>query len=175
MRRSISQRAQRNPISDVRFYEHPRRRWTVEITKALKEDHKELKSMLDTINSSEDAAEIRETFETFATLLGKHAKAEEKVVYDALIATGDDETEVDAHEGYTEHMLADTLLKKLKAGTDPLSAEWRAEAQVMQEILEHHIKEEEDTIFDDVKDNFESDEREEMGAAFEKLKEEVAV
>jgi hemerythrin superfamily protein len=147
----------------------------VEITKALKEDHKELKSMLDTINSSEDAGEIRETFEAFAMLLGKHAKAEEKVVYDALIATGDDETEVDAHEGYTEHMLADTLLKKLKAGTDPLSAEWRAEAQVMQEILEHHIKEEEDTIFDDVKDNFESDEREEMGAAFEKLKEEVAV
>jgi hemerythrin-like domain-containing protein len=131
--------------------------------------------MLDTINSSDDATEIRETFETFATLLGKHAKAEEKVVYDALIATGDDETEVDAHEGYTEHMLAATLLKKLKAGTDPLSAEWRAEAQVMQEILEHHIKEEEDTIFDDVKDNFESEEREEMGAAFEKLKEEVAV
>ncbi|UVO54066.1 hemerythrin domain-containing protein [Sphingomonas sp. SUN039] len=147
----------------------------MEITKALKEDHKELKSMLDTINSSEDAVEIRTTFEAFAELLGKHSKAEEKVVYDALIGTGDDETEVDAHEGYTEHMLADTLLKKLKAGTDPLSAEWRAEAQVMQEILEHHIKEEEDTIFDDVKDNFESNEREEMGAAFEKLKEAVAV
>jgi hemerythrin superfamily protein len=147
----------------------------MEITKALKADHKELKSMLDTINSSEDAAEIRETFEAFAALLGKHSKAEEKVVYDALIETGDDETEVDAHEGYTEHMLADTLLKKLKSGTDPLSAEWRAEAQVMQEILEHHIKEEEDTIFDDVKDNFKSDEREEMGAAFEKLKEEVAI
>jgi hemerythrin-like domain-containing protein len=151
------------------------RRRTMEITKALKEDHIELKDMLKTINSSEDATEITQTFEKFAALLGKHAKAEEKIVYDALIATGDDDTEVDAHEGYTEHMLADTLLKKLKAGTDPLSAEWRAEAQVMQEILEHHIKEEEDTIFDDVKDNFERAERDEMGEAFEKLKEEVAV
>lgn len=143
----------------------------MEITKALKEDHKVLKDMLKTINSSDDVAEIRSTFEEFAALLGKHSKAEEKVVYDALIQTGDEDTELDAHEGYTEHMLADTLLKKLKAGADPLSSEWRAEAQVMQEILEHHIKEEEDKIFDDVKDSFETAEREDMGAEFERLKE----
>lgn len=73
-----------------------------------------LNSMLDTINSSADAAESRHTFEQVGALFGKHSKAEERVVYDALIATGDDETEVDAHEGYTERMLADTLLKKMK-------------------------------------------------------------
>ena len=142
----------------------------MEITKALKEDHKELKRMIAEVNASEDAKEIERTFEAFATLLGKHSKAEEKVVYDALIETDDKETEQDAFEGYTEHMLADTLLKKLKAGTDPLSPEWRAEAQVMEEILGHHIDEEEDTIFGDVKDNFEDDAREEMGAEFERLK-----
>ena len=86
----------------------------MEITRALKEDYNVLKSMLDIINSSADAVEIRQTFEQFAALLGKHSKAEEKILYDALIATGDDETEVDAHEGYTERMLADTLFKKLK-------------------------------------------------------------
>ncbi len=145
----------------------------MEITKALKQDHNELKELLETIVSSDDAQQIRSTFETFAGLLARHSKAEEKVVYDALIETGDEDTEIDAHEGYTEHMLAETLLNKLKAGADPLSTEWRAEAQVMQEILKHHIKEEEDKIFDDVEDNFEDDEREEMGAEFEKLKAEV--
>lgn len=147
----------------------------MEITRALKEDHEELKSLLSTIVSSDDAEEIRTNFETFATLLGKHSKAEEAVVYDALIETGDEETEIDAHEGYTEHMLAETLLNKLKAGTDPLSPEWRAEVQVMQEILEHHIEEEEDTIFDEVEDNFEDAQREEMGTEFERLKDEVTV
>lgn len=143
--------------------------------KAFKENYNVLKSMLDTIDSSDDAAKRRTTFEEFSALLGKHAKVDEKVVYDALIATGDDEIEVDAHEGFAEHMLSDALIKKLKAGTDPLPAQWRAEAQVMQEIVEHHIKEEEDTVLDDVNDNFESAARGEMVNAFEKLKLEVAV
>jgi|GEM_PF-2099972 len=45
----------------------------------------------------------------------------------------------------------------------------------MQETVEHHTKEEEDTTFDDVRDNFESAERDEMGEAFEELKLEAAV
>ncbi len=45
----------------------------------------------------------------------------------------------------------------------------------MQETVGHHTKEEEDTIFDDVRDNFDSPERDEMGEAFEKLKLEAAV
>ena len=142
----------------------------MEITEALKEDHDELKDLIATVNESEDAAEIKMAFTQFADLLARHSKAEEKVVYDALIGTSDEEVEKDAYEGYTEHFLAESLLKKLQAGADPTGPEWKAEAQVMQEILEHHIDEEEEKIFDDVEDNFEDDEREAMGAEFERLK-----
>ena len=145
----------------------------MEITDALHADHDNLKDLLTTIVDGEDAAEIKAAFTEFADLLARHAKAEEKVVYDALIGTNDEETGMDAYEGYTEHMLADTLLAKLKAGADPTSIEWRAEAQVMQEILAHHIKEEENKIFGDVKDAFERDAREAMGAEFARLKGEV--
>ena len=130
---------------------------------------------MDTINSSADAAEIFQTFKQFAAWLGKHSKADKKVVYDALLATGNDKAEVDAHEEYTERMLADTLLKKLKAGTVPLPAAWRAEALAMQEIVEDRIKEEEDTTIGDVKSYFESAERDEMGETFDKLGLEAAV
>lgn len=147
----------------------------MEITKALKEDHEELKSLIATVNDSDDAGEIEMAFTQFAELLGKHSKAEEKVVYDALIGTGEEEPEGDAYEGYTEHMLAETLLKKLKEGADPTGPEWKAEAKVMKEILEHHIEEEEDAIFGDVEDNFEDEAREKMGAEFARLKEEIAV
>jgi hemerythrin superfamily protein len=142
----------------------------MEITKALHTDHVELKSLLETITTSEKASEIHKAFDTFAELLKKHAKAEEKVVYDALLAQKDEEIETDAREGYNEHQLADTMLKKLKSGADPLSPEWQAEAKVMKELLEHHIKEEEDDIFADVRDSFELAERKEMGEAFEELK-----
>ena len=145
----------------------------MEITKALHTDHVELKKLLKTITSSEDAGEIHAAFETFATLLKKHAKAEEKVVYDALIAQKDEDLETDAREGYNEHALADAMLTKLKAGADPLSPEWQAEAKVMKELLEHHIEEEEEDIFEDVRDSFEMDKRKEMGDQFAELKDEI--
>ena len=145
----------------------------MEITDALKEDHEELKALIATVNDSADSEEIKMAFTQFAELLGKHSKAEEKVVYDALISTGDEETEMEGYEGYTEHMLAETLLKKLKEGADVTGPEWKAEAKVMQEILEHHIEEEEDEIFDAVENNFEDGEREEMGVEFERLKGEI--
>lgn len=145
----------------------------MEITKALHTDHMELKKLIKAVNKSEDGEERRRLFTQFAELLTKHSKAEEKVVYDALIATGEEEEEEAGHEGYTEHMLADTLLAKLKAGADPMSPEWSAEAKVMMEILEHHIKEEEDEVFSQVKEDFDTSERKEMGDAFEAQKEMV--
>lgn len=145
----------------------------MEITKALHTDHMELKKLLRTITGSEDAEEITSAFEEFAALLKKHARAEEKVVYEKLVGQSDEEVQQDGYEGYTEHMLADTLLAKLKDGADPLSPEWQAEAKVMKEILEHHIKEEEDAIFSDVRDTFEMAERKEMGEQFEELKDEI--
>lgn len=145
----------------------------MEITQALKTDHRELQKLIKSVNKSEDADERRRLFTEFAELLIKHSKAEEKVVYDALIATGEDEEREQGHEGYTEHMLAETLLKKLKAGADPLSPEWSAEAKVLMELLDHHIEEEEGEIFDTVKEDFELAERKEMGEAFETAKEAV--
>jgi hemerythrin superfamily protein len=145
----------------------------MDITNALKEDHDELKELIATVNESDDAAEIKMSFTQFAELLAKHSKAEEKVVYDALIGTGDEENEMEGHEGYTEHMLAETLLKKMQQGADVTGPEWKAEAKVMQEILEHHIEEEEDEIFDAVDDSFDNDQREAMAAEFEKLKGEI--
>src|SRR4051812_29669975 len=145
----------------------------MEITKALKTDHQQLKKLIRAVNKSEDGGERKRLFTEFAELLTRHSKAEEKVVYDALIATGEEEEQESGHEGYTEHMLAETLLKKLKGGADPMSPEWSAEAKVMMEILEHHIQEEEDEIFSQVKEDFDTAERKEMGDAFEAQKEKV--
>lgn len=145
----------------------------MEITKALHTDHQQLKKLIRAVNKSEDADERRRLFTEFAELLIKHSKAEEKVVYDALIATGEEEEEEAGYEGYTEHDLAETLLKQLKAGGDPMSPEWSAKAKVLMEMLDHHIKEEEDEVFSQVKEDFDTAARKEMGEAFEAQKEKV--
>jgi hemerythrin superfamily protein len=145
----------------------------MEITKALHTDHQQLKKLIRAVNKSEDGDERRRLFTEFADLLTRHSKAEEKVVYDALIATGEEEEEEAGYEGYTEHGLAETLLTQLKAGGDPLSPEWSAKAKVLMEMLDHHIKEEEDEVFTQVKEDFDTAERKEMGEAFEAQKEKV--
>ena len=145
----------------------------MEITKALHEDHIELKKLLRVITKGEDAEATCAAFEQFAALLKKHSRAEEKVVYDALIAQPDEDLEKDGREGYNEHKLADSMRAKLKAGADPLSPEWQAEAKVIRELLEHHIKEEEEDVFSDVRETFEMDERREMGEQFEELKSDI--
>jgi hypothetical protein len=42
-----------------------------------------------------------------------HTKAEQKVLYDAIIALKDKEVQIDGHEGYLEHESADKALQKL--------------------------------------------------------------
>lgn len=145
----------------------------MEITKALHTDHQQLKKLIRGVNKSEDGEERRRLFTEFAELLIRHSRAEEKVVYDALIRTGEEEEEEAGYEGYTEHGLADTLLKDLKKGSDPMSPEWSAKAKVLMEMLEHHIQEEEDEVFTQVKEDFDTAERKEMGEAFEAQKEQV--
>ncbi|HEU4967550.1 hemerythrin domain-containing protein [Sphingomonas sp.] len=145
----------------------------MEITKALHTDHMELKKLIKAVNKSEDGAERKRLFAQFAELLVKHSRAEEKIVYDALIKTGEEEEEEAGYEGYTEHGLADSLLAQLKGGADPMSPEWSAQAKVMMEILDHHIKEEEDEVFSQVKEDFDTAERKDMGDAFEAQKEKV--
>jgi hemerythrin superfamily protein len=145
----------------------------MEITKALHTDHMELKKLIKAVNKSEDGAERKQLFMQFAELLVRHSRAEEKVVYDALIKTGEEQEEEAGYEGYTEHGLADSLLAQLKGGADPMSPEWSAKAKVMMEILDHHIKEEEDEVFTQVKEDFDIAERKDMGEAFDAQKENV--
>ena len=57
----------------------------------------------------------------------------------------------------------------------PGSAEHKATAKVLKELVEHHIKEEESNVWDDVKENFSNEDRSRMNVAFERAKAQVKV
>ena len=48
-------------------------------------------------------------------------------------------------EGFVEHQLADDLMKRISKLKKPL--DWSAHANVISEIVEHHLKEEERDLF----------------------------
>jgi hemerythrin-like domain-containing protein len=143
-----------------------------DILDTLKREHEEVKSLLADLQDAESVTERAELVRKIKAALVPHTKAEEKVVYDAIIATSEDEAQTDGLEGYLEHEWASKTLERLEAA-DPSSAEHKAAAKVLQDLVEHHIEEEEANVWRDVRENFDEEDRVRMNAEFEAAKQQV--
>jgi hemerythrin superfamily protein len=145
----------------------------MDILDKLKKEHDEVKALLKQMVESEKAPERTQLLKKVKAALVPHTRAEEKVVYNPVLALKDKDAKVDGNEGYFEHAHADMALKKLGTIKPASSPEFTAAAKVLKELVEHHVREEEKNIWEDVKDNFDDDERIEMNRQFEAAKKKV--
>lgn len=141
------------------------------ILTALKSDHKELKKILEDIEGTTERAEKKRLslFAKFKDEIVAHARAEESVVYEKLKGIVDKDDRDTILEGYEEHYLVDKLIPEIE-NLSPTDEVWTAKVTVVKEMLEHHIKEEEDEIFAMVRKEFDPDALEIMAERFEALK-----
>jgi hemerythrin-like domain-containing protein len=146
-----------------------------DILNTLKTEHDEVKALLSQLQDAETSGERKSLVEKIKQALIPHTKAEEKVVYDAVIALRDKDAQTDGHEGYLEHEWASKTLERLGKITPSTSPEHRAAAKVLKELVEHHIQEEENNVWSDVEDHFSDDERLQMNRDFEAAKKRVKV
>jgi hemerythrin-like domain-containing protein len=118
-----------------------------EFFKLLKEDHKKVKEILKSIeeSKSKETKKVEELYLRLKQELTPHMEAEEKIFYSALekVKGGD----FDILESEEEHHVGKMVLKELDTlpKSDP---RWTAKFMVFKEILEHHIEEEEDKVFE---------------------------
>jgi len=134
------------------------------LLKALKADHEKAKALLDKILEAEDGTERKSLFAQFAEELTAHSRAEEKVLYARLKKA--EEGKDEALEGAVEHQIVDRLIEDLKKNSNTKSDEWSARCGVLQELLEHHIEEEEDEMFKTARKLFDAKSLEKMGEEF---------
>ncbi len=146
-----------------------------DILDTLKKEHDEVKKLLGSLQSADSAAERRSLVRQIKAALIPHTKAEEKVVYDAIVALKDKEAQTHGQEGYLEHECAAKTLQRLEKIDNATSPEHKAASKVLKELVEHHIEEEESSIWDDVKQNFDDAERRRMNVAFEAAKARVKI
>jgi hemerythrin superfamily protein len=137
-----------------------------DILDTLKKEHTEVKELLAELQEAESGAQRSRLVQQIKAALVPHTKAEEKVVYDRVIALRDKEAQTDGEEGYVEHDLAAKTLQRLEALGASNSAEHRAVAKVLKELVEHHIQEEESNVWSDVKKNFSGEDRKRMNVLF---------
>ncbi len=147
----------------------------MDILDTLKQEHEDVAEMLERMVESESAAERKKLLESIKTALVPHLRAEEKVVYDAILALRGKEQKEHGEEGYMEHALGDKTLAQLGKVSDALSPEFSAGAKVLKELVEHHVAEEEKNIWSDVKDNFSDEQRVEMNRKFLAAKKRVRI
>jgi hemerythrin superfamily protein len=140
------------------------RRSAMTLLKALKADHEKAKALLHKILDAEEGKERKSLFAEFAEELTAHSRAEEKVLYAGLKKT--EEGKDQALEGAVEHDVADRLIEDLKKNSNTQSDEWSARCGVLQELLEHHIEEEEDEMFKTARKLFDAKALEKMGDEF---------
>jgi len=144
-----------------------------DILDTLKQEHRDVAELLDRLVESTSAAERKSLLASIRSALVPHLRAEEKVVYDAVLALRGNAQKQHGEEGYMEHALGDKMLTSLGKMSNPMSPEFSAGAKVLKELVEHHVEEEEKNIWSDVKDNFSDEQRTAMNRKFEMAKKRV--
>ena len=146
-----------------------------DILDTLKKEHDEVQELLAELLKAQGARQRKALVRQIKQALIPHTKAEEKTVYDAVIAAKGRKNRVDGAEGYLEHALASRTLARLGKITPASSPEFSACAKVLKELVDHHVQEEETNIWSDVKDNFDAGARIEMNRRFEAAKKKVRI
>lgn len=138
-----------------------------DIVQLILQHHKPLKALIKIMKDEEaEYSEKKEAFAEFAPTLLAHAKPEEKSLYVNL--KQEDDMKIEGLEGDVEHALADQLCEELKSTRN--EDMFMAKVKVLAEMVEHHIKEEENHMLPDFKKNSTIEEREKLGAKYLKLR-----
>ena len=121
---------------------------TPDALKLLMEDHKEVKSLFQAydklVKAEADAAKKQAIAQQICTALTVHATVEEELLYPAaydVLAEGD---LVD--EATVEHATAKDLIAQIE-GMQPSDDLYDAKVKVLNEYIDHHVKEEEKEMF----------------------------
>ncbi|HEY4276017.1 MAG TPA: hemerythrin domain-containing protein [Rhizomicrobium sp.] len=147
----------------------------VDILETLKEEHEEVADLLNRLVDGKSSAERRSLFKQVKAALVPHARAEEKVLYNAIINLRKKGVQKDGEEGYLEHGLADKMIATLGKISKPMSPEFSAAAKVLKELIEHHVAEEESAVWSDAKRNFTVEQRRAMNVTYLKAKKAVRI
>ena len=135
----------------------------------LESDHRRFESLLKEGEATTERAVKGRTqlLDTLTATLNVHELIEEKILYPALKPHTEARDVV--LEGFQEHHVADLIVKELHdlAKDDE---QWGAKFKVLKESIEHHIKEEEGTMFPAARKVLSAEELKGLGLRMRSLK-----
>ena len=140
----------------------------MDIYQRLKQDHDKQRELAGKITDTEgNSEERRRLWKEFKPEAEAHAAAEEQTFYATLIEKPDGQEK--ARHSISEHKEAADLIEELsKLGMG--SGGWIQKFKKLKEELEHHMKEEEDEVFQRAKKLIDQREAKRLAETFEERK-----
>lgn len=134
------------------------------IEQILRMDHTKAKTLFMEIDKSNDPHKIQEFFGQLYKDLMAHAKAEEQVVYPAVRPYYDKTQNL-----YEEQAEQARMLDEIKS-MSPSSANFKDKVRQLRDATNHHINQEENEMFPKIRNNFSSEQQQQMATEFKSAK-----
>jgi iron-sulfur cluster repair protein YtfE (RIC family) len=137
----------------------------------LKQDHERARYLFDKLQKSgrREIATLEKLFTQLEEELEIHMEGEERFFYTAL--EQHDEAREKVLESYEEHQVAKTLLGAFNSlAVD--DERWGAKLKVLQQVVEHHLQEEEREVFKLARKALDKRQMQEMAVQFQRHKRE---
>lgn len=106
----------------------------------LKEDHRDVEKLFKEFESAKSDGRKERLAQQICLELSVHAEIEETIFYPACEGTVDED---ELKEGYVEHDAAKLMIAEIMANEGADDEFFDTKVKVLQEEIEHHIKEEE--------------------------------
>ena len=112
----------------------------------LTKQHRAVEALFKKIENAKRADQRRALLGELASDLTLHMQIEEKIFYPAVKELETKKAEEMVLEAYEEHAVVKLVLAELPK-IDPEDERFEAKMTVLQELIEHHVEEEEDEMF----------------------------
>jgi hemerythrin superfamily protein len=132
-------------------------------------EHRAVDDLFEEFEDASGAEQKRKLFEQIADALAVHAAIEEKHFYPAVKARSTEDLVLEAAE---EHLEIKRVIADLLA-MDASDSTFEAKVSVLKEDVQHHVEEEETELFPKVKQLFDSEQLEIIGAAMDQTEGEL--
>jgi hemerythrin superfamily protein len=114
----------------------------------LKNDHRTVEKLFKDFEDAKGEGRKEKLARRICLELAVHTKIEEELFYPACEGKIDEDQ---LKEAYVEHDAAKLLMAEIEAGNGESDEFFDAKVQVLSEQIEHHVKEEEEELFPDVR------------------------
>ena len=112
----------------------------------LKKQHREVEQLFKKIEKTDDGGQRRELMEEIVSHLEMHTSLEEEIFYPAVREAPSKKAGEMINEAFEEHAVVKLVLRELP-NVDPEDERFEAKMTVLQELIEHHVEEEEKEMF----------------------------